>query len=202
MLEPGPATRVTVFRGEIPLSLANGNGLYLILLKPGANGSRSGESPWVASDLPLFEGVSIVLIGSGNATVTVYDSGLAGKMFFDEFAYKLNSPVSVANAAEVLFHNIGADGQTGVGLDEIAATASEITTLNGRRIAGPGSPAGSGDWNGNVAAPLPQLWDNTTHNVTIEAKAGGSPLILPFTITAPDDCLVAVANVLSIRAAP
>ena len=192
--------RVTVFRGSIPLSLATGNGLYLILLRPGANGNRAGQSPWVASDPPLFEGVSIVLIGTGNSIVTIYDSRLAGKMFFDQFSYQLNSPVSVAGAAEVLFHNIGADGQIGVGVDEIAATAGEITTLNGRRIAGPGSPAGGGDWNGGAAAPLPQLWDNTTHEVTAAAKAGSSPFILPFAISAPDDCLVAVANVLSVRA--
>ena len=191
--------RVTVFRGAIPLSLASGNGLYLILLRPGANESTAGESPWEASDPPLFEGVSIVLVGSGNSTVTVYDRGFAGEMFFGDLLYRLNSPVSVANAREVVLHNIGGDGQTGVGVRDIAATAGEVTTLNGRRIAGPGSPAGSGDWNGNVAAPLPQLWDTTAHEVTAAAKAGSTPTILPFTIKAPDDCLVTVANVLSVR---
>ena len=113
--------RVTVFRGAIPLSLASGNGLYLVLLRPGANGSRAGESPWEASDPPLFEGVSIVLVGSGNSTVTVYDRGFAGEMFFDDLTYRLNSPVSVANAREVILHNIGADGQTGVGVKDLAA---------------------------------------------------------------------------------
>lgn len=190
--------RVTVFRGAIPISLATGNGLYLILLRPGANGSTAGESPWEASDPPLFEGVSVVLVGSGTSIVSIYDKGFAGKMFFGDLIYRLNSPVSVANAREVLLHNIGADGQAGVGVKNVTATAGEITTLNSRRIAGPGSPAGSSDWNGNVAAPLPQLWDTTSHDVTGAAKAG-SPDILALTVRAPDDCLVTVANVLSVR---
>jgi len=191
--------RVTVFRGVIPVSLARGNGLYLVLLRPGANKSTGGESPWEASDPPLVEGVSIVLVGSGNSTATVYDRGFAGEMFFGDLLYRLNSPVSVTNAREVVLHNIGGDGQTGVGVKDIGATGGEITTLNGRRIAGPGSPAGGGDWNGNVAAPLPRLWDTTTHEVTAAAKAGSTPTILPFTIKAPDDCLVTVANILTVR---
>ncbi len=193
--------RVTVYRGIIPLSLATGNGLYLIQLKPGANGSTAGQSPWIASVPPLFEGLSIVLVGTGTSTVAVYDTTLAGKMFFDLFAYKLRVPVTMAGASEVLFHNIGADGQTGVGVDDVAATAGEITSLNGRAIAGPGSPAGSGDWNGGVAAPLPQLWDNTTHDIT-DAAHSGPGLVLSFIIKAPDDCLVSVANIVSIKSVP
>lgn len=191
--------RTTVYRASLPTSLANGNGLYLVLLRAGANGATGGQSPWVVSDLPLFDGVSIVLVGTGASTVAVYDSNLGGKMFYGRFAYKLNSPVSVASATTVLFHNIGADGQSGVGVAEVAATAGEVTTLNGRKIAGPGSPGGTGDWNGSVASPLPQLWDNTTHDVTNAAKAGSNPSVLPFVINAPDDCLVSVANVLSIQ---
>ena len=83
--------QVTVFRGAIPLSLASGSRLYLVLLRPGANG-RAGESPWEASDPPLFEGVSIVLVGSGNSTVTVYDRGFAGEMFFDDLTYRAEFP--------------------------------------------------------------------------------------------------------------
>jgi hypothetical protein len=198
----GPACwagdRVSVYRANIPLSIATGNGLYVIRLKPGANGSTAGESPWVASDPPLFEGASIVLIGTGNSTVLVYDRGLAGKDFFGDLTYQLNSPVSVASSSAVLFHNIGADGQIGVGVRGFPATASDITFLNNRRIAGPGSPARDSDWNGGSAGPLPQLWDNTTHNVTAEAKAGSSPTALRFKISAPDDCVVPVANLLSI----
>lgn len=193
--------RITVYRGNIPLSIASGNGLYIIRLKPGANGSTAGGTPWATPrpPLPLFEGASIVLIGTGNATVTVYDSGLAGRMFFGTLSYQLNAPVSVTGALEVLIQNIGADGQIGVALRTDAGTSGEITTLNGRRIAGPASPAADSDWNGSVAGPLPQLWDNTTHDVTAAAQVGASSLVLPFVVNAPEDCLVPVANVLSIK---
>lgn len=189
--------RTTVYRGIIPNTVAAGNGLYLVLLRGGANGATGGESPWDESNPPLFEGVSIVLIGNGPSKVAVYDTRLAGRMFYGRLAYKLSSP-SVASATTVLFHDIGADGQSGVGVADVAVTAGEITFLNGRRIAGPGS-AGAGDWNGATAGPLPQLWDNTTHDVTNAAKAGTTPTLLPFVITSEDDCLVTVANVLSIQ---
>jgi hypothetical protein len=191
--------RTTVYRGIIPNTLANGNGLYLVLLGAGANGATGGQSPWVVTDPPLFEGVSIVLVGTGTSRVAVYDAHLAGKMFYGTFAYKLTTPVSVAGATSVLLNDIGADGQSGVGVNEVASTSAEVTKLNGHNIAGPGSPGGAGDWNGAVAAPLPQLWDNTTHNITNAAKAGASPTVLSFVITAPDDCLVTVANILSIE---
>lgn len=192
----------TVFRGVIPTSIAPGNGVYLVRLKPGANGSTAGQSPWDASEPPLFEGATLVMIGRGTATVSVYERPLSGKTFFGDLTYSLKSPVSVSAATQVLLHNIGADGQIGVGVKEIAATAGEITTLNGRRIAGPGSPSGTSDWNGTIAAPLPQLWDNTTHDVTAAAKAGSSPTVLALSIKAPDDCVVPVANLLSVKLTP
>jgi len=192
----------TVFRGVVPLSIAPGNGVYLVRLKPGANGSTTGESPWEASNPPLFEGASLVMIGKGTSTVSVYERPLAGKTFFGDLTYSLKSPVSVTNSTQVLLHNIGADGQIGVGVKEIAATAGEITTLNGRRIAGPGSPSNTSDWNGTIAAPLPQLWDNTTHDVTTAAHAGANPTVLQLTIKAPDDCIVPVANLLSVKLTP
>jgi hypothetical protein len=190
--------RITVYRAVVPTTLANGNGLYLVLLKPGANGSTAGGNPWESSIAPLFEGVSLVIIGTGNATVSVYDVGFAGRMFYDTLTYSLNT-VSVASATEVLFHNIGADGQIGEGVTAISSVSSEITLLNSRRIAGPGSPSQKSDWNGSVAEPLPQLWDNITHVVTTAARVGSTPTVLPFSVYAPDDCLVTVANVLSVR---
>jgi hypothetical protein len=190
--------RITVYRANVPTTIANGNGLYSIVLRPGANATTNGVSPWLTSNPPLFEGASLVIIGTGSARVSVYDVGLAGRMFFDTLSYQLNT-ISVANATEVLFHSIGADGQIGVDTLAYSATAGEITYLNSRRIAGPGSPANDGDWNGAAAGPLPQLWDNTTHDVTSQARAGSTPPILPFFVYAPDDCLVTVANVLSIR---
>jgi hypothetical protein len=190
--------RTTVYRGVVPSSVANGNGLYHIVLRPGAGGSTAGQNPWTSSPLPMVEGASLVIIGTGTSTVSVYDVGLGGRMFFNYLTYQLNS-VSVASAVEVLFHNIGADGQIGSGVGAISATAGETTTLNGRPVAGPNSPANDADWNGAVAGPLPQLWDNTTHVVTFQARAGSTPTRLPFVVNAPDDCLVTVANIVSVR---
>jgi hypothetical protein len=190
--------RTTVYRAVVPTSLANGNGLYIVLLKAGANGNISGASPWEqSSNPPLFEGVSLVLVGTGTARVSIYDSGLAGRMFYDTLTYQLRT-TSIAGATEIVFHNIGADGQIGDGVNALPAASGEVTFLNNRRIAGPGSPAQKSDWNGSVAEPLPQLWDNSSHIVTSQALAG-SPTLLPFRVTAPDDCLVTVANILSVR---
>jgi hypothetical protein len=192
--------RTTVYRGVIPLSIATGNGLYIVRLKPGANGSTAGGSPWAlpSPPLPLFEGASIVIVGTGTSRVAIYDAGLAGKMFFDQLSYRLNLPVTVVGSSEVLLHTIGADGQIGTGVKAAASTAGEITTLNGVKIAGPGSPA-PGDWNGSVAAPLPQLWDNVTHDVTTAAKANSASTLMTFGVKALGDCVVTVANVMSVQ---
>lgn len=192
--------RTTVYRSVIPLSIATGNGLYIVRLKPGANGSTGGGSPWAlpSPPLPLFEGASIVIVGTGTSRVAIYDLGLAGKMFFDQLTYRLNLPVTVVGATEVLFHTIGADGQVGSGVKASASISGEVTTLNGIKIAGPGSPA-PGDWNGIVASPLPQLWDNVTHDVTTAAKANAATTLMTFGVTAFNDCVVSVANVMSVR---
>jgi hypothetical protein len=120
-------------------------------------------------------------------------------MFFDSLSYSLNAPASVANASQVLFHNIGADGQVGVERLAFSDTSGETTTLNGELIAGPGSAATDSDWNGAAGGPLPQLWDDTTHDVTTAAKAGSSSTVLPFVVRGLDDCLVSVANLISVR---
>jgi len=192
--------RTTVYRSVIPLSIATGNGLYIVRLKPGANGSTAGGSPWALPPppLPLFEGASIVIVGTGTSRVAIYDTGLAGKMFFDQLSYRLNLPVTVVGSSEVLLHTIGADGQIGTGVKATALISGEVTTLNGVKIAGPGSPA-PGDWNGILAAPLPQLWDNATHDVTTAAKANVATTLMTFGVKASGDCVVTIANVMSVR---
>jgi len=199
--------RTTVYRKAIPLSIANGNGIYVVRLKPGANGSTNGGSPWAlpSPPLPLFEGASIVIVGTGQSRVAIYDTGLAGKTFFDQLTYKLNLPVNVSDSPEVLFHTIGADGQIGNGVKANAVTAGEVTRINGVAIAGPGSPA-PGDWNGNIAAPLPQLWDNITHDVTSATASDNPSTVATFNVQMPGttdrDCVVPVANVMSILPPP
>jgi len=79
------------------------------------------------------------LIGTGASTVLVYDSHLAGKMFYGQFAYKLTTPVSVAGATTVLLNAPARTARLASVSTKLRATAGEITTLNSHKIAGPGS---------------------------------------------------------------
>ncbi len=171
-------------------------------LLPGASGSTGGEDPWTLVVYPLFEGASLVIVGTGTATTSIYDKGLAGKTFLagNGLAYTLALPVA-SKGVSALFDNIGADGQTGSSRTSISTLANEVTTLNGVKIAGPGSAANDSDWNGSSGLPLPQLWDDTGHNIIAEAGAGTTAL--NFTIRNSGsgyyDCLTPVANVVAVQ---
>jgi hypothetical protein len=188
-------TPIVVYRAAIPLSIATGNGDYEVRLLPGAGGSTAGGDPWVGVPLvPLWEGASLVIIGTGGGTVNVFDLGFAGATFIPPFSYSLTL---TGSATSFLWDNIGADGQIG-GFPGRAATASlsgETTTINGVLVAGPGSAFDlTGDWNGSSGFPLPQLWDDTGHAVTLPAAT--STLSITFgPATGQNDCLTSVANV-------
>jgi len=75
---------ITVFRGTVPTTVATGNGVYQVTLLKGASGSTTGGDPWVGTQkVPLMEGASLVIIGTGSATqrVAIYDVGLSGQTF-------------------------------------------------------------------------------------------------------------------------
>jgi hypothetical protein len=191
-------TTITVFRGTIPLTVATGNGLYKVTLKSGASGTTNGADPWVAGNLPLFEGASIVLVGAGTGNVAVYDSGLSGATFNTSLSYSLILPAT-ATGALTLWDNIGADGQQGK--SRTSLFAKETTTINGHAVAGPGSAYNDSDWNGSAGYPLPQLWDDTGHNVTAASPSGTTRLNVTFKTnnsTTPD-CLTPVANVVEVH---
>jgi hypothetical protein len=191
-------TTITVFRGSIPLTVATGNGLYKVTLKSGASGTTNGADPWVAGNLPLFEGASIVLVGAGTGNVAVYDSGLSGATFNTSLSYSLILPTT-ATGALTLWDNIGADGQQGK--SRTSLFAKETTTINGHAVAGPGSAYNDSDWNGSAGYPLPQLWDDTGHNVTAASPSGTTRLNVTFKTnnsTTPD-CLTPVANVVEVH---
>src|SRR5262249_55089090 len=57
--------RITVYRGSMPATVATGNGTYKVFPIVGAPGNTGGEDPWVVANAPLFEGASIVMIGTG-----------------------------------------------------------------------------------------------------------------------------------------
>jgi len=191
-------TPITVYRAAIPLSIATGNGDYEVRLLPGAGGSTAGGDPWVGTQvLPLWEGASVVIVGTGAGTVNLFDVGFAGATFITPFNYTLTLAGAGTPATSFLWDNIGADGQIG-GFPGRAATASvsgETTTINGLLLSGPGSTMDlTGDWNGSSGFPLPQLWDDTGHAFTLPTPA--STLSITFgPDTGQTDCLTTVANV-------
>jgi hypothetical protein len=186
---------ITVFRAAIPLTIATGNGSYQVTLLAGAGGSRAGEDPWVAPPvLPLWEGASIVIVGTGTRTVNLFDVGLAGMTFIPPFSYTLTLTGPTTAATPVQWDNIGADGQVGNGRTATASISGETTTISGVLVAGPGSAFNlTGDWNGSSGFPLPQLWDDTGHGFTIPSTNTLSITFGP--ATGQLDCLTPVANV-------
>jgi hypothetical protein len=192
---------ITIFRAEVPLSVATGNGSYEISLHSGAAGVTNGADPWVGTPvLPLWEGASIVLIGSGTGTVSVFDSGYAGISFipYPSSEYKLTLPVKTPGG-KTFFDNIGADGQHGNSYLSEETYSDEETLINGVSIAGPNSNYHDGDWNGSSGYPLPQLWDDTGHNITAAVPKNTTTLTVEIKVAEASsyDCLTTVANVVN-----
>jgi hypothetical protein len=191
-------TTITVFRAGVPTSLASGNGLYEVTLRRGATGTTDGSDPWATAPLlPLWEGASLVIVGTGTGTIGIYDCPLSGNFILGSFSYTLTLPRATNPGSTTLWDNIGADGQFGASRLDDAALAQETTTINGVPLAGPGSGYNDSDWNGSSGLPLPQLWDDTGHDIT-QATQPSLPT-LEIAITAPADCLTAVANVVEVE---
>ncbi len=198
----GPSgASITIFRAAVPVSVATGNGSYEITLHPGASGLTNGADPWVGTQvLPLLEGASMVLIGSGTGTVSIFDAGYAGITFiaYPSAEYILDLPVK-SPGGKTLFDNIGADGQHGDSYVAERSYGDEVTSINGKLVAGPGSSYTDSDWNGSSGYPLPQLWDDTGHDITSSVPKNTSTLTVEITVGAASsyDCLTTVANVVS-----
>lgn len=196
-----PGNRISVYRTVVPITLATGNGFYQVTLLPGAGGSTAGGDPWVGTPvLPLFEGASLVIVGTGpsNSRVVIYDSGLAGKTFAGNpgLSYSLTLPVA-ATGTLTLFDSIGADGQEGKSRLAESGNADESTFINGVYIAGPFSLFNDGDWNGSSGKPIPQLWDDVGHNITTATPSGTKTLDIAIGNEGEStyDCMTTVANV-------
>jgi hypothetical protein len=197
----GPAgnTIITVYRAAVPPAIATGNGSYQVTLLPGAQAVTNGASPWKAFGLPSWDGASMVMIGKGVNTVSIYDNGLAGHTFspIPAFNYTINLPL--ATVGVVLLDNIGSDGKhSNLGSREANMTiGDESTMINGFPVAGPGSAYWDSDWNGSAGLPVTELWDDTGHDITATAPPG--TIALNVSIFAPGplpaDCLTPVANV-------
>ena len=191
---------ITVYRASVPTNVASGSGLYQVTLPRAASGLANGGDPWFAAQvLPLLEGASLMIVGSGNLRVSVFDRGLAGNTFVasDGLNYNLRLPAAAGSVITQL-DLVGADGQYGLNSRTAqAATSNEVTRVNGVAMGGPGSPSNDGDWNGAIAGPLPQLWDTTSHNVT--AAVPGGTTVLRMAISGGNDCLTPIANIVGNR---
>jgi len=213
-----PGDTITVFRVLVPTGASGplGNltaGDYEVNVPTGA--ANVYNDPWTGTpSAPEWEGVSLILIAPGNgpsdpfhnATVVIYDTGIAGNTFGGAFgdteSYTLVLPANTAGSGT--FTNIGADGQVGVSTSAaFPQIAAEQSFLNTTQVAGfpriPGSaPDGldpDSDWNGTIAGPLPQLWDTTTHTF---GPFGSSPSLDVTFTNVKDDCVTQVANVVLI----
>ena len=189
-----------VFRAPVPIALANGNGLYQITLNAGASGLTNGADPWVGAPVfPLFEGASLVIVGTGTGNVAIYDVPLAGTEF--DLANPLNYALTLPAAATgtlTLWDNIGDDGQIGTSRTAVPGVSLETTTINAVAISGgAGALDNDSDWNGSSGFPLPQLWDDTGHDITKATPAGTAVLNVAF--AANGDCLNAIANVVEVH---
>jgi hypothetical protein len=189
-----------VFRAPVPIAVANGNGLYQITLNAGASGLTNGADPWVGAPVfPLFEGASLVIVGTGTGNVAIYDVPLAGTEF--DLANPLNYALTLPAAATgtlTLWDNIGDDGQIGTSRTAVPGVSLETTTINAVAISGgAGALDNDSDWNGSSGFPLPQLWDDTGHDITKATPAGTAVLNVAF--AANGDCLNAIANVVEVH---
>jgi hypothetical protein len=194
--------QILVYRAALNTStVALGNGVYKIQLKVNASGKTDGADPWAGTTFPLFEGASLVFVGTGTSKVYLFDQSisgynrLAGQTFSTSLDYRLwLNGYTVTSKA--IWHNIGADGQLGTSVLDATGSAQELTTINGTPHAGPGCTNLDSDWNGSSARPLPQLWDDMAHNITAISTGAGE---IDVAFTSYLDCLTPVANVVEFQ---
>lgn len=195
------STGAWVYRAAVATSLATGNGTYKIVIPPAGAGLNDGEDPWDGNVVfPLWEGASLVIVGTGAANVGLLD-GQAGTTFFGppvSFSYDLPA---AATGGQVLFDNFGYDGQ--IGNSRTISASNETTTVQGSPggspvlVAGPGGETGDSDWDGSSGWPLPQLWDDTGHDISNAFAAGDTSVLVSY--DAPLDCVGTVGAVISVQ---
>jgi hypothetical protein len=175
----------------------SGNNSYQVTPLFPAPSLTGGQDPWaVALPVPpLYEGASIVVIGTGTGKVDLFDAGYGGNTFTAPLSYSL----TLSSSSQVLrWDNIGADGQLGTSVTADVSTSGETTTINGVPIAGDSANDPNSDWDGSSGWPLPQLWDDTGHDITAVGKTGTLNVAFglnPLYTSGGLDCLTTVANV-------
>ena len=197
------STGTYVFRAQVPNTVATGNGLYKIILRPGATGLNDGEDPWDGNVVfPLFEGASLVVVGTGTNAVGLLD-GQAGTTFISGYSNYYQLPATVSGSSQVLLDNFGYDGQIGTSRSINPATSNETTNAEGWPsltnnilVAGPGGETGDSDWDGSSGLPLPQLWDDTGHDITNAFFPGDTFVLVSY--SSGNDCIGTVGAVVSV----
>jgi hypothetical protein len=192
-----------VYRAVVPSSVATGNGFYKITLQKGASGLTDGEDPWDGNVVfPLFEGASLVVVGTGSATVGLLD-GQAGTTFEGAYSNYYALPATVASGSQVLFDNFGYDGQIGYSRTIESYLTNDTTTVAGWPsntsvlVAGPGGETGDSDWDGGSGWPLPQLWDDTGHDISNAFAVGDTAVLVSYYTN--QDCVGTVGAVISVK---
>lgn len=195
-----------VYRADVTGTVKQGDS-YVVWLSPGAAGQQNYRDPWAFPfpTGPHCEGASLVVVYTNTTefmgTTYIYDSGIAGNMFWASPGTSYSLAGFFHPGAEARWINIGADGQSGAGYQELHSMGLETTFFNGIPIAGPGSLTDS-DWNGAGNKPLALMWDTSGHDVTAMMGFGQTVATIdvnapaPFSVT---DCLVPICNVLWLR---
>jgi hypothetical protein len=151
----------------------------------------------------------VIVASNGTKTVKIFDNpsapfdplhpvntGISGKTFNQSLDYRLVLGSSNITSSEVLWDNIGADGQVGSGrsTDPKAIGETVTVTINGTstQISGPGGKRSDSDWDGSSGWPMNQLWDDTGYNVGPVSDTG-----IKVTHTSKGDCVTPIANVVA-----
>jgi hypothetical protein len=192
-----------VYRGLVPTDIATGNGIYRVELRSGASGLTDGEDPWDGNVVfPLFEGASLVIVGTGSSTVGLFD-GQAGTTFEAENGFTATYNLPAAFQFSALFDNFGYDGQ--IGASRTIEASNETTTVEGlpsaitvEVVGNPGGVTGDSDWDGSSGWPLPQLWDDTGHDISNAFAQGDTQVVVSFGGPS-SDCVGTVGSVLAIQ---
>lgn len=195
-----------VYRADVTATVKQGDS-YVVWLSPGAAGQQNYRDPWAFPfpTGPHCEGASLVVVYTNTTefmgTTYIYDSGLSGNMFLASpgMSYVLSG--FFHPGAEARWINVGADGQSGAGYQELHSMGLETTFFNGLPVAGPGSLTDS-DWNGAGNKPLALMWDTSGHDVTATMGLGATIATIQVSAPAPfsvTDCLVPICNVLWLR---
>ncbi|MCU0285131.1 MAG: DUF3344 domain-containing protein [Acidobacteria bacterium] len=189
-----------IYRAEVPnpVLYIGGNGDYEISGVPSSD-FRGGD-PWAGTMRPgyLAEGATLVIFFANEGKVSyIYDEKISGTMFYSNFSADLEGFNASRSMAK--FTMMGADGQTGSGLQANYYVTNEESYFQGTQISGHSDSPSSfqnanSDWNGNDGEPFNQLWDTHSHLVSIRQNSTSANV----SYQSYGDCLVIGGFILTI----